>query len=46
VGAYYNLHGDRAKAEELFDRSFAQASVEVWHTVNLAGSYLGVETLR
>ncbi len=30
VGAYYNLRGDRAKAEELFDRSFQQESDEVW----------------
>jgi len=45
IGAYYNLQGDRAKAEELFDRSFALDSSEVWHTVNVAGSYLGVEPL-
>lgn len=43
VGAYYNLKGDRAKAEELFDRSFARSSDEVWQTANIAGSYLGVE---
>jgi tetratricopeptide (TPR) repeat protein len=43
IGAYYNLKGDRAKAEELFDRSFALDSSEVWQTVNIAGSYLGVE---
>ncbi len=46
VGAYYNLRGNRAKAEELFERSFAAESDEVWHTVNIAGSYLGVEPLR
>ena len=46
VGAYYNLKGDRAKAEELFERSFAAESDEVWHTTNIAGSYLGVEPLR
>lgn len=45
IGAYYNLKGDRAKAEELFDRSFALDSSEVWQTVNIAGSYLGVEPL-
>lgn len=43
VGAYYNLMGDRAKAEELFDRCFQQQNDEVWQTANVAGSYLGVE---
>ena len=42
VGAYYNLMGERAKAEELFDRSFQKDSGEVWQTVNAAASYLGV----
>lgn len=46
VGAYYNLRGDRAKAEQLFDRSFQQESGEVWHTINMAGSYFGLEPLR
>lgn len=46
VGAYYNLMGDRAKAEELFDRSFQRESGEVWQTANAAGSYLGIEPLR
>lgn len=45
IGAYYNLRGDRGKAEELFDRSFAINSNEVWQTANIAGSYLGVEPL-
>ncbi|MFN2507511.1 MAG: tetratricopeptide repeat protein [Chthoniobacterales bacterium] len=46
IGAYYNLMGERAKAEELFERSFQRDSSEVWQTVNVAGSYLGVEPLR
>lgn len=46
IGAYYNLRGNRAKAEELFERSFAKDSDEVWHTVNMAGSYFAVEPLR
>ena len=46
IGAYYNLKGDRARAEELFERSFAIESGEVWHTTNIAGSYVGVEPLR
>jgi tetratricopeptide (TPR) repeat protein len=45
IGSYYNLKGDRAKAEELFERSFV-VDDEVWYTVNMAGSYLGVEPLR
>ncbi|MFI5167768.1 MAG: tetratricopeptide repeat protein [Thermoanaerobaculales bacterium] len=43
IGAYYNLHGDRAKAEELFARSFQVKPDEVWNTVNVAGSYVGVK---
>ena len=46
IGAYYNLKGDRKTAEDLFDRSFAVESGEVWQTSNVAGSYLGVEPLR
>lgn len=41
VGAYYLLKGDRARAEELFDRSF-RLEEEVWSTVNAAGAYLGI----
>ncbi len=43
VGAWYNLHGDRAKAEEYFDRAFASKPDEIWYTVNAAGSYVGVK---
>ena len=42
IGAYHNLQGDRATAEELFARAFALDSEEVWHTVHVAGSYVGV----
>ncbi|HET7434416.1 MAG TPA: tetratricopeptide repeat protein [Thermoanaerobaculia bacterium] len=42
LGAFYNLKGDRAKAEELFDKSFQLESGEVWNTSAIAGSYLGV----
>jgi tetratricopeptide (TPR) repeat protein len=42
IGAYHNLQGDRAKAEQLFRRSFEIDSEEVWHTVHVAGSYVGV----
>lgn len=41
VGAYYMLNGDRATAEDLFDKSFKLES-ELWATVSAAGSYLGV----
>ena len=43
IGAYYNLQGDRAKAEELFDRSFAEDPDNLYNTLAAAGSYLGVE---
>ncbi len=43
VGAWYNLHGDRATAEEYFDRAFSRKPDEVWYTVNAAGSYVGVK---
>lgn len=43
LGAYYMLKGDREKAEELFDRSFALEPGEVWSTSMVAGSYLGVK---
>ena len=43
VGGWYNLHGDRAKAEELFDQAFKRKADDVWCTVNAAGSYVGVK---
>ena len=43
VGAYYLAKGDRAKAEEYFDRSFKAQDDEVWATTNMAAAYLGVE---
>lgn len=42
IGAYYNLKGDRAKAEELFMRSFNRESNNSYNTAKAAGSYLGV----
>jgi tetratricopeptide (TPR) repeat protein len=42
IGAFYNLHGDRARAEELFARSFAKDPSDVWATANAAGSYVSV----
>lgn len=46
IGAFYNLHDDRATAETMFDRSYAIESEEVWATVNMAGSYVGVKPVH
>jgi tetratricopeptide (TPR) repeat protein len=46
IGSYYLLKGDRAKAEELFGKSFGIESGEVWNTANIAGAYLGIEPLQ
>jgi tetratricopeptide (TPR) repeat protein len=43
VGGFYNLHGDRAKAEEMFAKAFKSKPGEIWLTVNAAGSYVGVK---
>ena len=43
VGAWYNLHGDRQTAEELFTRAFKSKPDEIWYTVNAAGSYVGLK---
>jgi tetratricopeptide (TPR) repeat protein len=43
VGAWTNLHGDRARAEELFTTAFKSKPDEIWLTVNAAGSYVGVK---
>jgi len=42
IGAYYLLHGDRARAEQLFDRSFQVSPDELWATLAAAGAYLNV----
>jgi tetratricopeptide (TPR) repeat protein len=42
VGGWYNLHGDRQGAEEMFTRAFKTKPDEIWYTVNAAGSYVGV----
>lgn len=41
-GARANLRGDRARAEDLFDRAFALDSRRLGATLDAAGSYLGV----
>ncbi|MGV8940881.1 MAG: tetratricopeptide repeat protein [Lysobacter sp.] len=42
VGAYYLLNGDRATAEQLFDRAYKIERKELWATLDIAGAYLGV----
>lgn len=42
VGAFYNLNGDRAHAEELFARGFKLEPGSLNNTLNAAGSYLGI----
>ncbi len=41
-GAFANLNGDRAKAEELFEKGMNKNPREFWHWVAAGGSYLGV----
>jgi tetratricopeptide (TPR) repeat protein len=43
VGAYYLLNGDRATAEQLFDRAYKIEREELWATLDIAGAYLGVQ---
>ena len=43
IGSYYMLKGDRAKAEELFNRSFAQESNAVWNLLRAASAYAGIQ---
>ncbi len=46
IGAYFNLQGDRQRAEELFARSFAKESKNDRNTAMAAGSYVGVVPKR
>lgn len=41
AGAYYNLHGEREKAEDLFTRAFQAESDSPWAYSMAAASYLG-----
>lgn len=43
IGAYYNLQGDRQRAEALFDMSFKEEPKNLYNTLKAAGSYVGVE---
>lgn len=42
IGARLNVAGQRAKAEDYFDRGFAKSPNGFWHLVVSGGSYLGV----
>jgi tetratricopeptide (TPR) repeat protein len=46
AGAWYNLNGDRERAEELFTLSFAKSDKGYKNSLSAAGSYLGVEPRR
>lgn len=45
AGAWYNLAGEREKAEALFARALAADPKEVWVSAMIGGSYLGVAPL-
>lgn len=46
AGAFYNLHGDRERAEELFERGFRGAPKNLNNALTAAGSYVGVPPRR
>ncbi len=46
VGAFYNLNGDRAYAEELFARGFRLEPKALYNTLTAAGSYAGIKPRR
>jgi tetratricopeptide (TPR) repeat protein len=41
-GAMLNLSGKRSDAEEAFKKSIAKDPGDVWNTIAMAGSYIGV----
>lgn len=41
-GSLANLNGDRAKAEQMFERAMKKSPREFWHWVSAGGSYVGV----
>ena len=43
VGCWFNVNGDRARAEEMFNAAFAHSPEEAWHYILAAGSYEGIE---
>ena len=43
AGCWFNVNGDRARAEELFASAFAHSPEAAWHYILAAGSYVAVE---
>ena len=43
IGSYYLAKGDRAKAEELFTRSFTEDPDNLYNCVRIAPTYLGIK---
>jgi len=43
AGCWFNLNGERARAEELFGMAFAHSPDHAWHYILASGSYQGVE---
>ena len=43
LGSYYLIKGDRAKAEELFDKGFDLEGNNEWNSAMAGGAYLGVK---
>ena len=43
AACWFNLNGDRARAEELFGVALGKNPEEVWHYTLAAGSYVGVQ---
>lgn len=43
AGCWFNLNGDRARAEELFGMAFDHAPDHAWHYILASASYRGIE---
>lgn len=43
AGCWFNMFGNRERAEQLFDRAFAMSNNDEWFYINVAGSYVGVQ---
>lgn len=43
AACWFNVNGDRARAEELFRMAFAHAPDHAWHYILASGSYRGVD---
>lgn len=44
LGAMLNLNGMRPLAEETFKKSLAKDPGDVWNSITMAGSYVGVRS--